>query len=275
MAVSYAEVIGDPVAHSKSPLIHTHWLRQLGIEGDYRATRVASRDLAAYLDGRRSDPDWRGCNVTIPHKEAILSLLDSLAPSAEAVGAVNCVAREGPRLIGHNSDIDGIAAALDPVPLDAARVAIVGAGGAARAAVHYLRARKAGTIAFAVREPARAAALATIAAPAEVHPLERAAAAFAGAALIVNASPMGMTGAAPMPDDVVAAASECSKGTAVFDMVYNPLETELLATARASGAVAIDGLTMLIGQAASAFELFFGAAPPEDTAELRARLAAH
>ena len=112
----YAEVIGDPIAHSKSPQIHRHWLQQTGLDGDYRATRVSREGLAGYFAERRADPDWRGCNVTIPHKENVAPLIDDVASDAAAIGAVNCVIREGDRLVGYNSDVNGIAAALGEKP---------------------------------------------------------------------------------------------------------------------------------------------------------------
>ena len=98
MGIPYAEVIGDPVAHSRSPLIHKFWLERLGIEGDYRATRATAGELPAYLAARRSDPDWRGCNVTMPHKQAILPLLDDVA---DDLRAVNCVLPRSGRLVGN------------------------------------------------------------------------------------------------------------------------------------------------------------------------------
>src|SRR5439155_19748837 len=106
MSNPYAEVIGDPVAHSKSPLIHRFWLEKAGIEGDYRTTRVEGPGLSAYLAQRRADPDWRGCNVTVPHKQAVIPLLDRMTPLAQQVGAVNLIAScEG--LLGGNSDVEG------------------------------------------------------------------------------------------------------------------------------------------------------------------------
>ena len=108
---AYAEVIGDPIVHSLSPLIHGRWIEALGLEADYRRTLVAGADLAGYLAARRVDPDWRGCSVTAPHKVAIIPLLDRLTPAAERIGAVNCVFREGDALVGDNKDFDGIAAA--------------------------------------------------------------------------------------------------------------------------------------------------------------------
>src|SRR5512147_389849 len=121
----YAEVIGDPIAHSKSPAIHNFWLESLGIEADYRATLVT--DLTEYFGARRGDPDWRGCNVTAPYKKAVIPFLDEASP----IGAVNCIVRDGDRLIGLNTDVDGVAEALAGADLE--RIVLIGAGGAARA----------------------------------------------------------------------------------------------------------------------------------------------
>jgi shikimate dehydrogenase len=269
----YAEVIGDPVAQSKSPAIHKAWLAACGIEGDYRATWVTPEDLAAYVAARRADPDWRGCNVTIPHKQAIIPLLDAVDPAAWAIGAVNCVHRVGQALEGRNSDIDGIAAALDAIPLEARKVALIGAGGAARAALAYLVQRKAGSITLLVRDPEKAESLREMAPAMVIRPLADADDALSDTRLIINASPMGMDGAAPMSPALLAALAAHSDGAALFDMVYKPLETVFLATGRAHGGTGIDGLTMLIGQARAAFALFFGHPAPADDGTLRGLLA--
>src|SRR6185295_5762182 len=121
----YAEVIGDPIAHSKSPAIHNFWLRSLGIDAAYRATRVT--DLNAFFEARRGDPEWRGCNVTAPHKQAVIPFLDEASP----IGAVNCIVRDGDRLIGLNTDVDGVNEAL--AGADLGRIVMIGAGGAAKA----------------------------------------------------------------------------------------------------------------------------------------------
>jgi hypothetical protein len=115
MAVPYAQVIGDPIAQSKSPLIHKFWLEKLGIDGDYRRQHVAPADLPIFFDKQRRDPDWRGCNVTIPHKQAVIPRLDRIDPLAEKIGAVNTVVREGDGLIGHNSDAPGFLEPLKPL----------------------------------------------------------------------------------------------------------------------------------------------------------------
>src|SRR5437660_4690536 len=135
----FAEVIGDPVAQSKSPLIHKYWLDRLRSAGDYVRTRVPTDELASFLNLRRSDANWRGCNVTIPHKQAIVPLLDRLDPGAQAIGAVNCVVPEGDALVGYNTDVEGVAAALDSTALENRAAVVIGAGGGARAVLAYLK----------------------------------------------------------------------------------------------------------------------------------------
>ena len=265
----FAEVIGQPVAHSLSPAIHRHWLAALGIDGDFLATEVAPGALAEHLRARRADPAWRGCSVTAPHKEAVLPLLDRVDDAAARIGAVNCVVRDGDGLAGRNTDVDGIAAALAGVAIEGRKVAMIGGGGAARAALACLDAAKAGEIAIVLREPARGEALRSAYPDVQLAALADADRAFDGAALVINASPMGLAGGAAMPAEVIAALPD---GAALFDMVYHPRETALLAAGRARGLRTIDGLAMLIGQARAAFAAFFGADPPADDAALRQAL---
>ena len=267
----YAEVIGDPIAHSKSPLIHRHWLAGLGIAGDYRATRVEADELGSFLDRRRADGNWRGCNVTIPHKQAVLPHLDVVDGRAAAIGAVNCIIPTSAGLVGYNTDVDGVAAALDETPLEGRKAAIIGAGGAARAALAYLAGRNSGTAALLVRNPDKARALeGSFSGKLVVGSFEGAMHLLDDAAAIINASPLGMTGCEPMPRELLAAVAAASKPT-LLDMVYSPIETEFLSAARAQ---AVDGLTMLVGQAARAFELFFGTRPPVADQALRDLLTA-
>ena len=266
MAVPYAEVIGDPVAQSKSPIIHRHWLAELGIAADYRASRVAAGDLAAFLEQRRGDPDWRGCNVTIPHKQSVMALVDQVDPAARAIGAVNCVVPRGAGLSGFNTDIDGVAAALGATALEGRTAVVIGGGGGARAAVASLARRDCARIVLAVRDPAKAGALAGLAPRCAVEQLspERIDALLESAALVVNASPLGMRGAPDMPAWLIAGVGRQALGATLFDMVTTPAETTFLAAGRAKGGVVVDGLTMLIGQARGAFELLFGCPAPSD-----------
>lgn len=262
MGIPYAEVIGDPIAHSKSPAIHKFWLEKLGIEGDYRATRVTPGALPAYFEARRADPDFRGCNLTMPLKEAAVALLDS-DPVAKRIGALNTVVRHGDSLKGTNTDWQGLNLALGEVGQKLRRVAIVGAGGAARAALAEMRIARAEHVILINRTPDKARLLLDrFGLSGEVLPLGSS----PEAELLINASPLGMEGYPPLEIDL----SGLCVGATVLDMVYRPLDTPLLVAAGASGLRAIDGLNMLIRQASMAFTQFFGEVPdPAESADLR------
>ncbi|HEV2815737.1 MAG TPA: shikimate dehydrogenase [Allosphingosinicella sp.] len=285
MGVPYAELVGDPVAHSKSPAIHGFWLEKLGIEGDYRVARVTARDMPGYFAGRRGDPDWRGCNVTMPLKQAVLPFMGRLDQSAEKCGAVNTVVREpdGSRK-GHNTDMLAVARLLEGFERRPYRnkvatyVQIIGAGGAARAAA--LAAVRAGYCDFDFfnRSVERAEVMALwfgLDARAYAAPLE-------GLGpirnpddgpddqryshVVVNATSLGMEGKPDLAIDL----SRYYPDTIVIDLPYGPRETALVRQARALGLRVADGLDVLIEQAALAFALFFGAgAPREHDGELR------
>lgn len=282
---AYAEVIGDPIAHSKSPVMHGFWLERLGIEADYRRTHVRPEELAAYIESRRADPNWRGCNVTIPHKQAIMPLLDRVDPLAKAIGAVNTIVPRDGVLVGHNTDAPGF---LEPLQPELAKrhllrtARILGTGGAARAIAHALW-DEGFTLIVAGRDIAKAEEIVAGFDPGFVHTctLET----FAQPLdfdwgepgdrldVVVNATSLGMTGQPPLDVDF----SNLPPGAIVYDAVYAPLITPLLAEARERGHPTIDGLSMLIGQGRIAFEHFFGAAPPSDAdsdAELRRRMIA-
>jgi shikimate dehydrogenase len=277
----YAEVIGDPIYQSKSPLIHNFWLARLGIDAEYRATRVRPEDLAAYLAQRRIDPDWRGCNVTIPHKQAALKLVDAPLSTAIKVGALNCIYRGRSNLLGgslggENSDVEGVREALMLAEREPGVVTMIGAGGAARAALHALDLAGIDELRLLVRRPEQGQALLDeMKLGGSVHRLGHADKALAGATTVINASPMGMAGKQRMDPAILDALVKTDPEALVFDMVYAPLETELLARARGLERQAVDGLTMLIGQAELAFGLFFNAAAPRSfDAELRELLTA-
>ncbi|MBC7519759.1 MAG: shikimate dehydrogenase [Sandarakinorhabdus sp.] len=278
MPLPYAEVIGDPVTQSKSPLIHGFWLKKLGLRGDYRATRVRANGLADYLAKRRTDPDWRGCNVTIPHKQAVIELIDAPLRTAVRIGAANCIYRNRNGLSGENSDIDGVreALAITSEERDPGITCLIGAGGAARAAMQALDSAGVEDLRLLVRRPERGQELLDhFGMAGKIHRFVDAAEAMAGAHTIINASPLGMTGQGRMPASMLEGLDAAAPGALVFDMVYAPLETDLLVAARARGLRPVDGLTMLIGQADLAFTLFFHApAPREHDAELRALLTA-
>ena len=278
----YAEVIGDPIVQSKSPRIHGFWLDRLGIAAEYRACHVLPGALEEYLTQRRADPDWRGCNVTMPHKAVAMPLLDRIDPLAARVGAVNTIVAEDGALVGYNTDVAGFLEPLGDLLADVHlfRMArVFGSGGAARAVVTALVRAKC-VIVLAARDPAKARALLDELDPGGEHhaaDLTHFAAptdfAFDDRErlfdLVVNASPLGMRGKPPLVLDF----SHVPPGSTVYDIVTDPLDTPLLQGARARGLPTIDGLAILIGQAAAAFEKFFGEpAPRQYDGELRAML---
>jgi len=273
MAIPYAEVIGDPIAHSKSPLIHRFWLGKLGLEGDYRAVRVAPDELPDWLAARRGDPDWRGCNVTIPHKLAIMPLLDRV--DDQGVGAVNCVLAKSGILVGLNTDVAGVKEALgDSVDLGAP-ICLIGAGGGARAAVSALIGLGASEFRIIVRDPARGRELledfAIEGAPFGFESVDEVLDCCGG---VVNASPLGLAGFPEMPESVLHGLVAIRRNGFVLDMVYGSTKTPLIQHAEGAGLRAKDGLVMLIGQARRAFRWFFDAdAPSEHDEELRGILA--
>jgi shikimate dehydrogenase len=273
MTRPYAEVIGDPIAHSKSPLIHNFWLAKLGIDAEYRACHVKPDELADYFTRRRGDAEWRGCNVTIPHKVAVLKFANETSAAVREIGAANCLFPAAAGLHADNTDSAGVDAAI-PDALTTA--CIIGAGGAARAAIPSLNHFCAEHIRVIARDvEAATTMLNSQGFAADVYGFDDAAAAFCGAEGVINASPLGMIGQPPMPQPVLDALGVLGSQPFVFDMVYAPLQTELLKAAGALGIETIDGLTMLIGQAKHAFNHFFGVFPDNDLDnELRALLTA-
>jgi shikimate dehydrogenase len=270
----YAEIIGDPVSGSKSPRIHSYWLARLNLPGEYRRTQVPRQELPDFLRARRDDPDWLGCNLTMPHKEAAVALVDQLGERARTMGSVNCVVPREGLLRGANTDVDGIASALDEVRLEGRKAAIIGAGGAARAAVAYLAGRDVTKIGIIVRDPGKADVLRSIARKLhfEIGDFSDPGLVLEGSEAIINASPLGMIGCDEMPTALLKSVARHSPGRTLLDMVYHPIGTQFLATGRSNGARTVDGLTVLIGQAARAFEMFFGHAPPPPDERLSALL---
>lgn len=256
---AYAEVIGDPIAHSKSPLIHGFWLDALGIEAEYRRCHVRADELAGYFERRRADPAWRGCNITAPHKQAALAHVADPGGIRDSIGAINTVFRdEAGAIAGTNTDAAGFWSPISALDLSGKPVVVIGAGGAARAVLFALSRVGVGPMTILNRTPLKAAGLlAGFGLKGNVAPLGSP---LPPAALLVNASTLGMTGQppldldlSPLPDDAI-----------VYDIVYAPLQTPLLQAAEERGLETVDGLEMLIGQAALAFELFFDAEPPRD-----------
>lgn len=264
----FADVIGDPIAHSKSPLIHCFWLKAAGVDGDYRKVRVSGDGLAGYFAQARDDPDWRGCNVTVPHKVAVLDHVEDRGDLRSTIGAANVVLRaDDGALVATNTDAGGFYAPIADLDLAGQPITVIGAGGAARAVLFALGKMGVGPVTVLNRNPLKAAALlSAFGLKGRALPLD---AAIPPSALLVNASSLGMDGQpaleldlSPLPEDAI-----------VYDAVYAPLETPLLQQARARGLETVDGLEMLVGQAALGFEMFFGVAPPrERDEELRALL---
>jgi shikimate dehydrogenase len=271
--VKRACVIGWPVEHSRSPLIHNYWLKLYGIPGAYEKVAVKPEELAAFL-GSLFERGFTGCNVTLPHKEAALKLAQVVDQSARAVGAANTLWLDyEAELHASNTDAFGFMANLaEQAPAWNARrrpVLVLGAGGAARAIVHGLLEGGVAKIFLANRSRERADALARdFDRRVEVVAWSDRDAALAGCGLLVNATSLGMTGKPPLELDLAALPADA----AVVDIVYSPRETRLLAAARARGNPTVDGLGMLLYQAVPGFERWFGFRP-EVTDELRALLA--
>jgi len=259
-------LIGWPAAHSRSPLIHHYWLRTLDIEGGYNIEAVPPEGFAEFLL-HLSAHGFVGANVTIPHKERALALSMPDA-RARAVGAANTLWYEGGELRSTNTDIEGFIDNLDACApgWDAATDALVlGAGGASRAVVFGLIERGIERVHLANRTPGRARALADQFG-AHVHPLawDAVGELLPRAGLLVNTTSLGMHGQPALEVD----AGLLPSHAVVADLVYVPLETPLLAAARAQGLKTADGLGMLLHQAVRGFELWFGQRP-EVTPELR------
>ena len=282
---AFADVIGDPVAQSLSPAMQRFWIERLGLDARYEAVRVAGADIESFLAERAARPDWRGCNVTMPHKQAVIPFLARLDPAARRIGAVNTIVREEDgSLTGGNTDAEGF---LQPLRSELAKphlfrmARIFGTGGAARAIVTALAAEGL-TIVLAGRTEEKARTLLRKLGLEEGNypvslshfrdPTDFAFDDREGCLdLIVNATSLGMEGKPALPLHF----SHIPPRSIVYDIVTHPVETPLLAEAAQRGLRRIDGLSMLIGQGAAAFARFFEVQPPrDDDAALRRMLAA-
>lgn len=268
----YAEVIGDPIEHSKSPMIHRFWLEKLGLSHDYRRTRVSRKELPAFIAARRLDPNWGGCNVTMPLKLDALMLADERSDAAAQAGATNClVPREG-KLFATNTDITGVKAVVSRLARlrPTATVTVLGSGGSARAVLVALKQLGTSHIVVQARNRAEAASLADrfqLALP--PHPFDSPVRTDG----LINTTPLGMAGAASLDVDLQTMPAHGW----VFDLVSAPSPTDLVKAAEARGLASSGGLDMLVEQAAAAFPLFFGQDPPRSEttdAELFRRLTA-
>lgn len=261
-------LIGWPVEHSVSPPMHNAAFRALGLDWCYVPFPVPPEEVEHVLVGMRA-LGIRGLNATVPHKRALLALVDELTPAARAIGAVNTVYWREDRLVGHNTDAGGFVRALREAGFAPERctAVVLGAGGAARAIAYALLSVGAG-VTILNRTPRRAEALAAEFAPlakgGEIHagPLTAEALAEAAAAsrLVVQTTPLGMwphVETTPWPEEV-----PFPSQALLYDLVYNPRETRLMRHARRAGAEAVSGLGMLVHQGAEAFALWCGQEPP-------------
>ena len=258
-----AGIIGWPVVHSLSPVLHGHWLAEHGIDGAMVPLAAQREDFTAVIEGARR-AGFAGVNVTVPHKESAFAVAHSLDAAAKAAGAVNLLVFRHGNMEGRNTDSLGLAESLrEEIGGLAGKTAVLlGAGGAARGAVLALDMLGAANIHLLNRDSKKAATLAAALAPQikariEAGALADWAGAAAGAALIVNSTSAGMAGNPPLDIDLGA----LPKAAAVCDIVYSPLQTPLLQEAGSRGHKTIDGLGMLMHQAAPSFEAFFGVKP--------------
>ncbi|MEQ9635158.1 MAG: shikimate dehydrogenase [Devosia marina] len=268
-----AFVIGHPIAHSRSPLIHGTWLAEHNIDGTYEAIDVAPDALPDFFSRLRAG-EFAGGNVTIPHKEAVFALCDTVDELARRIGAVNTLVVQDGAVNGTNTDYLGFLGNLDanaPGWSEGTQDAmIIGAGGAARAVLVALRRRYGGKVHVLNRTLANAQALIEeIDGPFEAHGFDAFAELAPNTGLVVNTSSIGMHGTRFDWLDM----SLLARSTLVTDIVYTPLETPLLAAAKAGGLRTVDGLGMLLHQAVPGFAAWFGV-EPEVTPALRARIEA-
>jgi shikimate dehydrogenase len=269
-----AGVMGDPVMHSRSPKLHNYWLAKYGLTGIYVPLAITAANLRAALRAL-SALGFSGCNLTIPHKEAALDIVDKLDPLARRIGAVNCVvvAPDG-SLEGRNHDgfgyIESVREAQPEWRADTGPIVVIGAGGGARAVLVSLIDQGAREIRLVNRTLARGKALAgDLGGPITALAWEEREAALEGAAMLINTTNQGMLGERPLD----LALDRLPVRALVSDIVYIPRETVLLAAARKRGNATVNGLGMLLHQARPAFHAWFGIMP-EVTPELRAMIEA-
>jgi shikimate dehydrogenase len=258
-------VVGWPVAHSLSPKLHGHWLKEFGIEGAYNAYEVAPDDLPSFIRKLAAQEGMRGCNLTIPHKEAVMPLLGSIDAVATRIGAVNTIIIENGQLHGTNTDAYGFAENIRTHLTGTEKAVVLGAGGAARAVCVALEMLGFAQVVITNRTHARAQALAAeFGSVFSVCQWEEKDRALERADLLVNTTSLGLKGQEPLEIDL----SLLPRTSLVTDIVYKPLLTPLLEMARGRGHPVVDGLGMLIHQAVPGFEAWFGQRPKVDAKRL-------
>ncbi len=256
-------LIGHPLGHSLSPKIHAAALEACGLQGEYSLFPIAPDDMQGLKDllARMRNDEIHGLNVTIPHKQNVIPLLDELTPTAQAIGAVNTISMRDGKLVGDNTDAPGFLADLGGLNIpQVSKALVLGAGGSARAVVYAL-VHNGWKVSLSARRPEQALALASnYHLPIYQFPIPDSQLPVFD--LLVNTTPLGMTpnvDSSPWPEHLA-----FPKNAAVYDLVYNPRETKLVRDARAQGLPAKTGLGMLIEQAALAFEIWTGRKPPRE-----------
>lgn len=258
-------VIGWPIAHSRSPLIHGYWLKQYGIDGSYQRQPVEPAELPQFIASLQS-AGFAGCNVTLPHKEAVFALVTPADEATERLGAVNTVYLRDGKVLGTNTDGEGFINSLyhsaPGLKLDGTRAVVLGAGGAALAVVNALLEQGVSDVTVANRTLERAEDLRRRFGP-RIRPIswDRASAELAGCGLLVNTTSLGMKGQPALDLDL----SHLAEEAVVTDIVYTPLRTALLDQAAARGNRVVEGLGMLLHQAVRGFSLWFGVLPEVST----------
>jgi shikimate dehydrogenase len=271
-ATRMAAVIGDPIRHSMSPIIHNAAFAACGVDGVYVALAVADGCAPQAVDAMRSF-DWLGLSVTMPHKQSVMAACDELTPRAHLLGAVNCVFWRDGKIMGDSTDGEGYVRGLQAdlgVSAQGLHCVLVGAGGAAGAVARSLADNGASSVAIVNRTVAKAEAVASLAGVAgRVGSMDD----LASADLVINATPIGM-GSTDLIDAVPFDVSLLRSDAVVSDLIYHPVETLLLSHARSRGLRSQNGLPMLVHQAAVAFEHWTGVAAPVDvmTAAVSANL---
>lgn len=263
MTSIYAEVIGDPIDHSRSPTIHQFWLDQLGLDARYGRRQISRAQLDDYVAERRQDSAWKGSNVTMPLKLDALAIADQATDRAIAAGAANVLLPREDKIVAANTDVGAIADILvrmHEAGASMAGVTLLGNGGAARAALVALKLVGMTAVRIQARDMAAAVKLA-VEFGLEVEPVPMTAPIHSGG--LINATPLGMAGMDCLNCDL----SHLPANGWVLDMITDPVDTPLLQAARDRGLKVATGLDMLVGQAATSFKLFFGVDAPRDRDE--------
>lgn len=263
-----ALVIGDPIEHSLSPVMHNEAFKQAGIQGSYEKVRVTSDELPSFMNELK-ESDYAGCNVTIPHKVAVIPLLDEIDQEAERIGAVNTVVNKNGKLIGYNTDGKGFLLGLNEKisrPISEMNILLIGAGGAARSIAHALLKENPKKLFIANRSEERLSLLTedlndTCVKPLSLKDAEDELSSFD---VLINTTNAGMH---PDIESMPIQLAQLKNEAVVCDIVYNPLKTKWLQTAEEKGAVTDNGVSMLVMQGAMAFEKWTGTFP--DTKKMK------